>query len=424
MLVAPLFMRDEFRGMMVVATPEEMPALRRRQPPGAVFAGGARARERGAHRGSAAPSERGAVRVAGQELVGRRDGHRADDRGPLREPVRLARARHRPRTSWRARASSTWSTRTTRRACCRSSRRPATVRATPASWSSACATATARTWPPRRCARACCTTRTSSGIVLNTRDITERKQFEGAAAAPGVPRPDHQPRQPGAVPRPRVARDRAAGARRASRSRCCSWTSTTSRRSTTRSATRRATGSCSRSGDRLKNVLRAADTAARLGGDEFAILLEDGGEGIQAADVADRIMQMLEDPVRAGRQGGVHPRERRHRRLRERRRGRRGRRRGADAQRRRRDVHGEGEGQGPLPGLRARDARHRAAAPGAEGRPPARARARRVHPALPARDRAGLGQDHRRRGADPLDPPRPRHRAAARVHPARRGDRA
>ncbi len=49
-------------------------------------------------------------------------------------------------------------------------------------------------------------------------------------------------------------------------------------------------------GDRLRNCLRAADTAARLGGDEFAILLEDGGDGIQAADVADRIMQALEAP--------------------------------------------------------------------------------------------------------------------------------
>ena len=49
-------------------------------------------------------------------------------------------------------------------------------------------------------------------------------------------------------------------------------------------------------GDRLKEALRAADTAARLGGDEFAILLEDGGEGIQAVDVADRVMQMLEEP--------------------------------------------------------------------------------------------------------------------------------
>ena len=49
-------------------------------------------------------------------------------------------------------------------------------------------------------------------------------------------------------------------------------------------------------GERLKECLRAADTAARLGGDEFAILLEDGGEGIQAVDVADRMMQMLEAP--------------------------------------------------------------------------------------------------------------------------------
>jgi diguanylate cyclase (GGDEF)-like protein/PAS domain S-box-containing protein len=49
-------------------------------------------------------------------------------------------------------------------------------------------------------------------------------------------------------------------------------------------------------GERLRDCLRAADTAARLGGDEFAILLEDGGEGIQAVDVADRVMQMLEEP--------------------------------------------------------------------------------------------------------------------------------
>ncbi|HEY7401079.1 MAG TPA: EAL domain-containing protein [Actinomycetota bacterium] len=48
-------------------------------------------------------------------------------------------------------------------------------------------------------------------------------------------------------------------------------------------------------GERLKTCLRAADTAARLGGDEFAILLEDG-EGVEAADVANRILQMLEDP--------------------------------------------------------------------------------------------------------------------------------
>ncbi|MGZ5292393.1 MAG: putative bifunctional diguanylate cyclase/phosphodiesterase [Actinomycetota bacterium] len=49
-------------------------------------------------------------------------------------------------------------------------------------------------------------------------------------------------------------------------------------------------------GDRIKECLRVADTAARLGGDEFAILLEDGGDGIQAVDVADRVMEVLEAP--------------------------------------------------------------------------------------------------------------------------------
>ena len=49
-------------------------------------------------------------------------------------------------------------------------------------------------------------------------------------------------------------------------------------------------------GDRLKNCLRQADTAARLGGDEFAILLEDGGDGVDAAEVASRILASLEGP--------------------------------------------------------------------------------------------------------------------------------
>jgi diguanylate cyclase (GGDEF)-like protein len=49
-------------------------------------------------------------------------------------------------------------------------------------------------------------------------------------------------------------------------------------------------------GDRVKNTLRQADTAARLGGDEFAILLEDGGDGLEAAEVASRILHALEGP--------------------------------------------------------------------------------------------------------------------------------
>ena len=175
-------------------------------------------------------------------------------------------------------------------------------------------------------------------------------------------------------------------------------------------------------GERLKECLRAADTAARLGGDEFAILLEDGGDGIQAVDVADRVMQALEAPfvlegkevfiraaigIAVASQGAEVPR-----------------RRGAAAQRRRRDVHGEGEGQGPLPGVRARDARHRVEAPGAQGRPAARARARRVQPATTSRSsssRAGkiTGVEALIRWIHPDARPG----AAAGLHPARRGDR-
>jgi diguanylate cyclase (GGDEF)-like protein/PAS domain S-box-containing protein len=49
-------------------------------------------------------------------------------------------------------------------------------------------------------------------------------------------------------------------------------------------------------GERLKTSLRQADTAARLGGDEFAVLLEDGGDGVDAAEVAARILASLEGP--------------------------------------------------------------------------------------------------------------------------------
>jgi diguanylate cyclase (GGDEF)-like protein/PAS domain S-box-containing protein len=47
-------------------------------------------------------------------------------------------------------------------------------------------------------------------------------------------------------------------------------------------------------GERLRTCLRTPDTAARLGGDEFGVLLEDGGEGVGAADVAARVLEALE----------------------------------------------------------------------------------------------------------------------------------
>ena len=49
-------------------------------------------------------------------------------------------------------------------------------------------------------------------------------------------------------------------------------------------------------GERVVACLRAGDTAARLGGDEFAVLIEDIADGIQAVDVAERLMHGLEPP--------------------------------------------------------------------------------------------------------------------------------
>ena len=54
---------------------------------------------------------------------------------------------------------------------------------------------------------------TVRGIVLNTRDITERKALEEQLHAPGVPRRADRARQPRALPRPRRARPRALATR-------------------------------------------------------------------------------------------------------------------------------------------------------------------------------------------------------------------
>jgi diguanylate cyclase (GGDEF)-like protein/PAS domain S-box-containing protein len=48
----------------------------------------------------------------------------------------------------------------------------------------------------------------------------------------------------------------------------------------------------------LSSSVRASDTAARFGGDEYAILLEDIDSAQEAADTAERILEALEEPMR------------------------------------------------------------------------------------------------------------------------------
>jgi len=133
------------------------------------------------------------------------------------------------------------------------------------------------------------------GIVLNTRDITERKQFERQLEHQAF----HDPVTN--LANRALFRDRVLHAierqERDAKPIAVLFMDIDDFKTINDSLGHAAgDGLLLQVGDRLKNVLRAADTAARLGGDEFAILLEDGGEGIQAADVADRIMQMLEVP--------------------------------------------------------------------------------------------------------------------------------
>ncbi len=50
-------------------------------------------------------------------------------------------------------------------------------------------------------------------------------------------------------------------------------------------------------GRRLEDCMRTTDTAARLGGDEFAILIHDADTELQSVEIAHRVMAALEAPV-------------------------------------------------------------------------------------------------------------------------------
>jgi hypothetical protein len=53
-------------------------------------------------------------------------------------------------------------------------------------------------------------------------------------------------------------------------------------------------------GERLRCVVRAADTIARMGGDEFAILVEDPPDSLVPHDVASRLLASLTRPFALG----------------------------------------------------------------------------------------------------------------------------
>ncbi len=132
------------------------------------------------------------------------------------------------------------------------------------------------------------------GIVLNGRDVSERKAFEEQLT--------HQAFHDSIthLANPRCSTTRAHAVARARREpmgwRRSSSTSTTSRRSTTASAMRQATRSCSRwpSGSRWRCARRHRRA---FGGDEFAVLLEDVSDVQSAADTAQRILDSLAEPL-------------------------------------------------------------------------------------------------------------------------------
>ena len=199
-------------------------------------------------------------------------------------------------------------------------------------------------------------------------DITEQVQAEEALRRAALEDPLT------GLPNRALFLERVAGAlaapRRTGRWRSCTSTSTASRPSTTRSATRAATSSCARWPTACAAACGPSDVVSRLAGDEFAVLCDGLHSEDEGWEIAQRLAASLAAPRRRRRQLGQRLGGRGVRRP------GRARSRGAAARRRRRDVRGQGRRRRVGRGLRPRAARaagpapeHRARAPRTAWRP-------------------------------------------------------
>ena len=137
------------------------------------------------------------------------------------------------------------------------------------------------------------------GIVLNARDVSERKAFEAELAHQAF----HDP-VTGLANRAMFSeqvRQAVARARREERAPAVIFLDLDDFKTINDSLGHAA-------GDevlvefarRLDASTRGADVAARFGGDEFAVLLEDVAESQAAANAAERILELLAQPMQAG----------------------------------------------------------------------------------------------------------------------------
>ncbi len=257
------------------------------------------------------------------------------------------------------------------------------------------------------------------GIVVNSRDITERVRLEAELTHQRVPRRAHRAREPGAVPRSARPRAGPVGA-------VAGPGGGAPRRHRLVQAGQRHLGH--EAGDQLlrelshrfERALRPSDTVARLGGDEFVILLEGTSEQ-EATELASRLLERLRsEPVEIGGRDlvvgasigmVVHP-------------GGAGE---SEELMRRADIAmyaAKDAGRGRLEVFRADMMRDSSDLLGMEHDLRRGLQARRGHRPLPAELRPRGAHDRRRGGARPVALADPGHRAPGPVRARGRGGRA